>query len=90
METKEFQKMCAGIVKEIDDKNGVKRDLYLGFMQLMEEAGELAQYLNSPKLRNKKIDQGSLEGGFADVIIQLASLADLYGVDLENAAEMKI
>ncbi len=90
METKEFQKKCVKIVKEIDKKYNIKRDSYLSFMQLIEEAGELARDINSPKLRNKEIDRNNLEGEFADIIIQLAILADLYDVGFEKVVEEKI
>ncbi len=56
----------------------------------MEEIGELARDINLPKLRNKKIDRKNLEGEFADVVLQLAVLADLYNIDFEKAVESKI
>lgn len=90
METKEFQKKCIEIVKETDKKYGLKRDAYLGFTQLMEETGELAEDINYPKLRNKEIDKDNLEGELADVFIQLSALADLYDVDFEKVVEAKI
>ncbi len=90
METKEFQKKCAKFVKEIDKKYNIKRDFYLSFTQLIEEVGELAKDINSLKLRNKKLDKDNLEGEFADVVLQLAALADLYNVDFERVVEEKI
>lgn len=90
METNEFQKKCAEVVKEIDKKYNVERDYYLSFTQLVEEIGEIAKDINSLKLRNKKLDKDNLEGEFADVIMQLAVLADLYDVDFEKAVEAKI
>ncbi len=90
METKEFQKKCAEVVKEIDNKYNIKRDSYLSFIQLMEEVGELAKDINSPKLRNKALDKNNLEGEFADVLMQLAALADLYDINFEKVIEAKI
>ena len=90
METKIFQKICAEIVGKIDNKYEIKRDPHFSFTQLMEEIGELARDINLPKLRKKKIDRKNLEGEFADVILQLAILADLYNVDFEKAVKSKI
>ena len=90
METKEFQKYCSEIVKKIDSKHNIERDAYLSFVQLVEEVGELAKDINLPKLRNKEIERDNLEGEFADVILQLAILADLYDVDFEKSVEGKI
>ena len=89
MQTKDFQKKCTKIVKEMDDKFEIKRDPHLSFTQMMEEIGELAKDINYPKLRNKEIDKDNLEGEFADVILQLAILADLFDIDLEKAVESK-
>lgn len=90
MEIKDFQKECVKIVKEIDKKYNVERDPYLSFTQLMEEVGEMAKDINSPKLRNKALDKNNLEGEFADVLMQLAVLADLYNIDFEKVTETKI
>ncbi len=90
MNMKDFQKRCASIVNEIDRKYGIKRDPHFGFTQLMEEVGELAKDINMPKLRNREIDQNNLNGEFADVILQLSALAEILGVDFEEAIESKI
>ncbi len=89
METKEFQKMCAEIVKKIDAKYNINRDPHFSFVQFMEEVGELAKEVNKPKLRNKEIDKENLDGEFADVFLQFCILADMLGVDLEKAVEEK-
>ena len=73
------------IVKKIDKKYNIERDLQLSFTQFMEEIGELAKEINKPRLRNKEIDKINLEGEFADVLLQLFILADMTGVDLEKA-----
>jgi NTP pyrophosphatase (non-canonical NTP hydrolase) len=90
METKEFQKKCVEIVKEIDKKFNIERDPHLCFAQLIEEIGEVAKDINTPKLRNKEIDRNNLEGEFADVFVLLSALADLYDIDFEKAVEEKI
>ena len=90
MEAGEFQRKCAKIVKDIDEKHGLKRDLHLSFTQLMEEIGELARDINLPRLRNQKIDMDNLNGEFADVFLQLSALAEMLGVDFEKAVESKM
>jgi NTP pyrophosphatase (non-canonical NTP hydrolase) len=89
METREFQKMCAELVKKIDVKYNVERDPQLSFVQLTEEVGEIAKEINKPRLRHKEVDMENLEGEFSDVFLQLAILADTFDIDLEKAVESK-
>ena len=42
------------------------------------------------KSRNKKPEKKDLEDEFADVVLQLAKLADLFDVELEKAVLDKI
>jgi len=90
METKELQKLAAEIVDKIDVKFNLKRDAQLNLSQLVEELGELAKVVNLEKLRNKKPEKKDLEDEFADVVLQLAKLADLFDVELEKAVLDKI
>lgn len=90
METKKFQKKCVELVNELDKKFNIKRDPHLSFAQLIEEVGELAKDINLPRLRNKEADRKNLEGEFADVIMQLAILAEMYKIDFEDVVEEKI
>lgn len=90
METKEFQKMCAEVVDKIDKKFQIDRDAQLCLSQFLEEIGELAKEVNRKKLRNKEPERENLEGEFADVFLQLAMLADMHKVDIENAVKNKI
>lgn len=90
MDVKEFQKKCAEVVDKIDKKYGIERDSQLAFTQLIEEIGELAKDVNLKRLRNKEPDKEDLIGEFADVFLLLATLAEMYGVDLEKAVESKI
>ena len=90
MEIKKFQEKCAGIVNDIDNKYAVKRNSQFSFTQLMEEIGELAREINSPKLRNKEIDKENLKGEFADVVLQLSILAKMFDINFEEAVESKI
>lgn len=89
MSIKDFQNKCAGIVIDIDGKYNITRDPQLGFTQLLEEVGELAKEINKPKLRNKEIDRENLNGEFADVVLQLFTLAKMLDVDMEEAVELK-
>ena len=90
METAELQKKAAGIVSVLDRKFKVRRDVQLCFTQLMEEIGELARDINLPRLRSKQPDAQSLEGEFADVLLQLSKLAEMHGIDMEKAVLGKI
>ena len=90
MEFGEVQKRAAETVEKIDEKLGVKRDEQLTISQLVEELGELARAVNSEKLGRGKIELEKLEDEFADVFIQLAALAGMYKIDLENAVLKKI
>jgi NTP pyrophosphatase (non-canonical NTP hydrolase) len=85
-----IQKICVDIVKNIDSKYNIDRNSQLSFSQLMEEIGELAKEINKPKLRGTQIDMANLNHEFADVMLQLAILADIHGVDIEQAILDKI
>ncbi len=54
------------------------------FMWFMEEVGEL-----SAALRDRATDAGNLALEFADVLAWLATLANIAGVDLEDAMRRK-
>lgn len=90
MEINEIQKLAAEIVERIDKKLGVKRDAQLNVSQLIEELGELTREINSKKLRHKIPEKKALEEEFADVFLQLASLAKLFDIDIEKAILDKI
>jgi len=57
------------------------------FMWLIEEVGELATALqdNAPGKNPTPAQRANLEEEFADVIAWLATLANIHGVDLEQA-----
>jgi NTP pyrophosphatase (non-canonical NTP hydrolase) len=90
MEINNLQKRCVDVVRAIDKKYDLDRDKYLTFTQLVEEIGELGREVNTPKLRNKEVDYENLKGEFADVILQLATLADILNIDLMGAVDSKI
>lgn len=90
MDIKEFQKKCAEVVSKIDKKFEIERDSQLALSQFLEEIGELAKEVNLKKLRKKEPNKENLSGEFADVFLQLAMLADMHGVDIEEVTENKI
>ncbi|HHI00078.1 MAG TPA: nucleotide pyrophosphohydrolase, partial [Thermococcus litoralis] len=78
MEIREFQEMIRDIYFHKDSKRGVERT----FLWFVEEIGELSEAI-------RKNDREAMEEEFADVLAWLASLANLVGVDLEEAAKKK-
>jgi len=90
MDMKEYQKLSKNIVDRIDKKHDLDRDVQMTISQLVEEFGELAKVANLKKLRAKNPELKDLEDEFADVLIQLAKLADILGVDLEKSVAGKI
>ncbi|MEX2212852.1 MAG: MazG nucleotide pyrophosphohydrolase domain-containing protein [Phycisphaeraceae bacterium] len=58
------------------------------FMWLIEEIGELATALNEAHTQDKR-DQANIEEEFADCIAWLCTLANINGVDLEQAIRSK-
>jgi len=90
MEVLEFQKLCSSVVKKIDKKYSLSRDEQFNISQLVEELGELAKEVNREKLRGKKAEKKDLEDEFADVLLQLLNLAEMFGVNLEKSVKDKI
>ena len=90
MEIKEYQKLATKIVNDIDKKYNIDRDAQLNVSQLVEEIGELAKVANLERLRGKIPEKKDLEDEFADVLIQLAKLADMFDVNMEKAVLDKI
>jgi NTP pyrophosphatase (non-canonical NTP hydrolase) len=74
MEIDDFQRLIADIYLSKDRRRG----LWGTFGWLVEEAGELSRAMRSG-------DRDSLHEEFADVLAWLASLANLYGIDLDEA-----
>ena len=74
----EFQHMMRRIYFHHDSKRGAE-GTYLWLVEEVEELGEAV----------KGKDKKALENEFADVLAWLASLANVVGVDLEEAAMAK-
>ena len=90
MEVLEFQKLCSSIVKDIDKKHSIERDEQFNMSQLIEELGELAKEVNRFKLRGVEAKKSDLEDEFADVILQLLTLSEMFNVDVEKSVKTKI
>lgn len=78
MEIQAFQRMIADAYGSKDRARGMAGT----FMYFMEEVGELAEALREP-------EKHDLPGEFADCLAWLASLADIAGIDLQEAALQK-
>ncbi len=78
MEIREFQELIRELYFERDSKRGKEKTM----LWLVEEIGELAEAI-------RKNDLNSIGEEMADVFAWLVSLANLYGVDLENEVKKK-
>ncbi len=78
MRIREFQKMMRDLYYSRDSERGVEGT----FNWLVDEVAELGEEL-------KGSDKQAMEKEFADVIAWLASLANIMGVNLEQAALSK-
>lgn len=74
----ELQRKIAALYLERDGQRGVDGT----FLWFIEEIGELARAI-------KADDLAGMEGEFADVAAWLVSLAELKGIDLEEAVRKK-
>lgn len=78
MSLREFQRLIARMYSAKDEARGVDGT----FMWLMEEVGELAAAL-------REGSREDMAGEFADVLAWLATIANVVGVDLEQAVQDK-
>ena len=78
MRIREFQKMMKELYYSRDSERGVEGT----FNWLVDEVAELGEEL-------KGSDKQAMEKEFADVLAWLASLANIMGVNLEQAALSK-
>ena len=78
MTLREFQALIRGMYHDKDASRGVEGT----FMWLTEEIGELATALRSGTHEEKSLE-------FADVLAWLATIANVAGVDLEEAVDRK-
>jgi NTP pyrophosphatase (non-canonical NTP hydrolase) len=71
-------------IRELFGAKDGKRGIEGTFMWFMEEVGEL-----SAALRDPNADRENLKLEFADVLAWLATLANIAGVDLDDAMRRK-
>ena len=90
MEIKEFQKKADEIINSIDGKLCIEHNVNSAFMHLIEEIGEVANQLNKPNIRNEEIEKQKLAEELSDVLLFIARIANIYGIDLEDAIKGKI
>lgn len=77
MQIREFQQLIDRMYSDKDRARGSAKT----FLWLAEEVGELASAIA------KRQDQDHLAGEFADVLAWLVTLANVEGVDLEDAVK---
>ncbi|MGB8957160.1 MAG: MazG nucleotide pyrophosphohydrolase domain-containing protein [Tumebacillaceae bacterium] len=74
-------------IKQFDHKPNRKADYML---KLMEEVGELAEAIRKDKrMEPGGTIKGTVEEELYDVLYYVAALANVYGVDLEEAFHLK-
>lgn len=78
-----FQQLIRDRYFEVDNARGAAAT----FLWFSEEVGELAHALG--RLHRGDADRQNLEEEFADVLAWLATLANVAGVDLEQAVHRK-
>jgi NTP pyrophosphatase (non-canonical NTP hydrolase) len=74
----EFQRLMKGLYSANDDERGLQKTQLWFF----EEVGELAEAM-------RKEDKKAIEEEMADVLAWMASLANMLGIDLEEACSSK-
>ena len=73
-------------IRSIDHKNN-SNDKYM--LKLMEKLGDLSSTVGDDKrMKNDKI-KGTIEESLADVLYYTCSLANTYGIDLEECTYLK-
>ncbi len=78
MRIREFQELIRDLYYERDRRRGKERTM----LWFVEEVGELAEAM-------RKEDAKSIGEEMADVFAWLVSLANLYGIDLEEEVKKK-
>jgi NTP pyrophosphatase (non-canonical NTP hydrolase) len=70
------------VIRDLYDAKDRRRGVEGTFMWFMEEVGELASALRSGSIQEQTLE-------FADVLAWLATLANIAGIDLEEAVQAK-
>lgn len=80
MKISEFQELIRNLYLKKDSERGINGT----FIWLIEEIGELASLLNEKLINPAKISEE-----LADIIAWTTSIANIMGIDLENALAFK-
>lgn len=59
-------------------------------LALSEECGEVTKLLLEREVYGQEVSDAALAGELCDVVVCVAELANLYGLDLEGALEAKL
>ena len=90
MEIKELQKEANNIVLTIDSKLGAEHNAETTLIHLIEEFGELARQHNNKSIRKIEQDKSNIEEEFADILMLLMRLANIYNINMEDVLINKI
>ena len=90
MEIKDLQKEANDIVLTIDSKLGAEHNAETTLIHLIEEFGELARQHNNKSIRKIEQDKSNIEEEFADILMLLMRLANIYNINMEDVLINKI
>ena len=77
-------------IAELVDEHGFTKDLERVFILLTEEVGELAHDIRLTWKDGPSAQRAKLSSELADVFIYVLDLANLLGIDLEQATRDKL
>jgi len=90
MELKDLQKECKKIVDGVGDSLNRRHTKDEAFIHLVEEIGEIGREINNQRLRPEKFDKENFKKEFADTLLFLLYLAEIYNVDIQKAIKEKM
>ena len=90
MEIKDLQKEANDIVLTIDSKLGAEHNAETTLIHLIEEFGELARQHNNKSIRKIEQDKSNIEEEFANILMLLMRLANIYNINMEDVLINKI
>ena len=89
MDFSELVGRVEGLQDEFRRKSGRQEGVLFFFVDMMEEAGELAEVIRAKEFY-KTTPKEDLESELADIFYDLVGIARVYGVDLEKAVLERI
>ncbi len=91
MDIKQFQKEILEVFSQMDEMpNRRKHTKQSALIHLMEEIGEIARQVTSEFHRPEKFDKENLGTEFADTLMFIVVLAQLYDIDLSKEMQESI